>query len=431
MRIYMADFSNLKRWLCIGLLLRLLAMPFTLHGDALFVNGTPHFLAHGDWNAYATAHDGYGRFYYPPLSLVFTAAMQWATQTVFSSHEKFLHLVAQGETKSLLDSESLYLSLFLLKLPYLFVEVLLFSMVWRLLKKQEDRRGFAILWGFNPLVIYGVYMIGQIDLLPTLCVVLAFYFCLQEGKGIWACALLGFGCLFKIFPILFLPLVVCLCARSWRQVIVLFLFGSAPVVAGFGFFYGLSGNSALQVFSIIPNAAEVSMRWDVWLVRAAQGSVYGAVCYHILSRKKFPLSRPLVVNYFLLVYLALYWSARLPQTYYFLWGTPFAILFIMERPDWKKMCLGLLGIIFAAGLGSRESFIGLFAPVNPEFFLGFPSLRDAVGFFFNLSLYDTLLRALFNGFTGYMAFDILKMMFIENSADRALKSQNASTTHLG
>ena len=76
---------NAKQWLLISLLLRLMVMPFTLHGDLLFVYGAPHFLSHGQWDAYRIASEMFDVAYYPPLTMIVFAGIQFVFRFLFPS----------------------------------------------------------------------------------------------------------------------------------------------------------------------------------------------------------------------------------------------------------------------------------------------------------------------------------------------------------
>ena len=53
---------NIKQWFLISLLLRLIVMPFTVHGDLFFVYNTPHIFSHGEWNAYQIASENFSPY---------------------------------------------------------------------------------------------------------------------------------------------------------------------------------------------------------------------------------------------------------------------------------------------------------------------------------------------------------------------------------
>lgn len=400
---------NAKQWIWVCLMLRLAVMPFAMHGDLLFVYGTPHFLAHGQWDAYGIAAEKFDKFYYPPLTMILFACVQWVFRFLFSGYETFTHSIAEGGRNFIFDSNDLFFTLFLLKLPYLVSELALIWVCWRMLPDEEDKRAFTALWAVNPLVIYGEYVIGQMGLMPAFCVVLACYFSLQKGKAHYACLSLGLGCLLKMFPIIFLPVVLCLTSRNLKDSVRLSLYCFIPIAIGFGLFYMVSGAAILKVIAVTSSASQQTGMLPGWVVRIVQAAIYGAVCIHILVHRK--QSSDYVFQYFLVVYLALYLSSSVWQTYYFVWFVPFAILYVQKRVALKKWFYCFMLVIFMSGLRSRESAFGAFAPLNPELFLSIPSLKDVVGFLFNLSVYNNTLAFAFYALNLLLLSIILKNLF--------------------
>ena len=193
---------NIKQWFLISLLLRLIVMPFTVHGDLFFVYNTPHIFSHGEWNAYQIASENFSP-YYPPFALIFFSSVQIAFRFIFPGFEEFTHSLRFLSSSDLYESEHLFTFLFLMKLPYLLFDTLIILTCWKMLPNDKSKLNFTIFWAVNPVVIYSTYMFGQFDLIPSSFVILACYFSLQRGKEHYACLSIAAGCLFKIFPIVF------------------------------------------------------------------------------------------------------------------------------------------------------------------------------------------------------------------------------------
>ena len=71
---------DIKQWLLVGLLLRLIVMPFTVHSDLIHISMWPHILLHGNWDVFGEA-DRSGANYYAPLLLIYIA--RWCTLYIF------------------------------------------------------------------------------------------------------------------------------------------------------------------------------------------------------------------------------------------------------------------------------------------------------------------------------------------------------------
>lgn len=409
----MPEKFNAKQWLLIGLLIRLAVMPFTLHGDLIHIYKWPHYLVHGEWDVYGIVADVRGTNYYPPLSVLFFAAMQFVLGGIFSNYEGFLDFLLEKGTgaRDIFASDDLFLSLFLMKVPYLIFDVLLILCCWKMLNDDRDRRVFAVFWAVNPLVIYGTYMVGQFSLIPTYFVVLACYLSLRKGYEAYACLSIAAGCLFKVFPILFLPIIVLICSRSIKDFLRLSLIGIGPVIVFYGIFYMISGEILFKMYSDLSYNVNTGLTIEsaaMWVSRVA---VYGLVCFHILFKRRGEFDYPLLIQYFLIIYIAVYWGFIMNQTHYFIWFVPFFILYVQRRPPWRKLFYAVLLIILLGGLRSRASSLGIFAPIHPELFLSLPSLKDVTGFLFNQKIYAATLKWLFCGVTGGMVLAILKDLY--------------------
>lgn len=386
-------------------------MPFTFHGDIVFLNRLPHLFSHGEWDAYGISVTKYSAHYYPPFTLIFFAGFQFVFRVLFSGYESFVHAFGETGVKDLLDLDSIYLSLFLMKLPYLIFDGLLLWTSWQMLPDQENRRTFLVFWLVNPVVIYGTYMIGQFDLIPTYLVVLAVYLSLQQGKEHYASLSLAAGCLFKVFPLLFLPLVLVVASRGIRDGVRLALYGIVPVCLVYGLFFLLSGKAAFQLFSTFSGRLAVKTDAGFPWLRLFQASVYMFVCYCLFTLRRKPLNYNLLTNAFLAVSLAVAWGLLLSSTHYLIWMMPFMTLFAVMNPQWRKTYLLLLVVIFMAGLKARAESLGIFAPLNPQMFMSFPALQDIVGALLDPGLYARSVGIIFKTIATIITLSSLKSLY--------------------
>lgn len=94
------------------------------------------------------------------------------------------------------------------KFPLLVADLLIGIIIYDFVKDLRDERRARlsfILWFFNPLVICINSMHGQIDVLPALMTVLSFCFFFKH-RYIASGVAIGLGTLFKIYPVLLIPL---------------------------------------------------------------------------------------------------------------------------------------------------------------------------------------------------------------------------------
>ena len=395
---------NIQQWFLIGLLLRLAVMPFTVHGDMYFVYQYPHFFSHGELDVYGI------KVYYPPLAVVFFATIQLIYRFISPGFEETIHSLTYLGAEPL-ESGHIFWTLFLMKLPYLVFDFFLIQICWYMLSETDEKRNFMVFWAVNPVVLYSPFMVGHIDLIPTFFVVLACYFSLKKGKEHYACLSLSAGALFKVFPIIFLPMVLCISSRNIKDAFRLSLYCLLPIVFFYSIFYLISGSSVFNIFKALPSHDfNVSKDISNIYLRFFQVFVYFFVCFHILLLGPVRLGYSILIQCFLAVYFATYLGHLISSTHRYVWFIPFLILYVQKNPKWKKPFYLLLVTIFLAGLRSRGSCLGIFGPLNPEFFFSIPSLKDVAWYLFGPS-YDIVIESLFKVITAIMTFLLLKNIY--------------------
>tara|TARA_B100000686_G_scaffold353865_1_gene461193 strand:+ start:6462 stop:7655 length:1194 start_codon:yes stop_codon:yes gene_type:complete len=385
-------------------------MPFTAHPDLLFIYKTPNWFSHGDWNAYQTLAEEKNAGYYPPLALLLFAGSQVVTRFFFSGYDEFIQTIGTVPTKILFNSEHLFQSLFLMKMPYLVFEFFLIALFLKMLPDEKNKTTFVLFWSVNPIVIYGAYMAGQLSLIPAATVAASCYFCLQPGKERYACLALGFGFLFKVFPIIFLPMVLCIVSKTMKDLLTHSLWAIVPIAVLYGGFYIVSGPAVFKIFSVggISFATNLKPDFGNVALRIIQIGVYILVCRRIFFRSGGEMNYSILLKYFLIIYIALTWSALLSSTHYMIWFMPFLIAFITRRREWVFSYYGLIIVIFLAGLKSRASCFGIFRSLEPETFMSLPSVMEAAGVLFPLDVYYTTLSLVFKAATGCIALVALR-----------------------
>src|SRR3972149_7728264 len=138
--------ARFQKWLLAGLFIRLLVMPFTTHSDLLSIYYRAHLLLDG------RAVNALG----PSLFNILHAAFLWLMKplipysTMWGSPKQTTYLMI--DWLGFVNQSEVFRSVFLFKLPYLVVEILV---IWVLLKLAEPDRAERVLifWLFNPIVI--------------------------------------------------------------------------------------------------------------------------------------------------------------------------------------------------------------------------------------------------------------------------------------
>jgi hypothetical protein len=255
--------------------------------------------------------------------------------------------------------------------------------------------------------------------LPAYFLFAAGFFALQKGREHLGSIALACGFMSKIFPIIFFPFYLLIAAQNIKSAIKLTFYFLFPILTIYLVLYTINGDSIFFLLKSFSYNLNTTQSIKHLLIRLFQATTYGIICWHAFFVAKKQLSYPLIAKYFLVIYMAAYWGLNVHSTHYFIWHIPFFILLASFAPEWEKRMYILVTIIFLAGLRDRTSFIGLFAPLNPEFFLSFPSLKDLTGFIFDQSIYDQFIGYIFNGYAGLIIYWIFKDLF--SKQDKILK----------
>lgn len=205
--------KKLWLWLLLGLLLRLVLIPISLHPDFRAVNLAAYFVAQqGEFLTFYDHISKLGRadplvnlygdnlFIYPPLAYlshaVFNKLFYWAyPQSAF--------WILINDIGQLRQTTGFTMLMYWLKLPYLLADIAILYLLLHYRLSTNSQR-LALLWWFNPVVLYTSYLVGQFDIFVAFFILLAYVATLARP---WLAPIaLGIGAAFKPFPLFLLPL---------------------------------------------------------------------------------------------------------------------------------------------------------------------------------------------------------------------------------
>ncbi len=146
---------SIKRIFLIGILVRLLLMPFLGHGDLFSIHtrverivcGPNTVFDHSDFGVHALES------LFTKLALPLTPCSE----------------LAKLHTNPLLEMNHLNRALFFFKLPYLVFEIGYWYLIWQVIKQKDKatRTRAAAFLALNPVMIYSVYMFGRFETYPV------------------------------------------------------------------------------------------------------------------------------------------------------------------------------------------------------------------------------------------------------------------------
>lgn len=384
-------------------------MPITLHPDLwVFVSSGYIFINEKILNIYdyiaflspdfvflKSIGNPYEYFIYPPLAY-FVFGIFHLPIAKFIDPGFILNL--WQNSNSIYQDPSLFLNLLLFKLPYLFWDIALAFVLSKFFEKETHKRYAFIFWIFNPLALYSTFMMGQYDLIPTFFVVLALYF--AKNKRFTASILsLGIGASFKIFPLLFIFPAAFVFGRSFINKIKYTLAGLLPFLLTIAPFIGSPAFRQMALFS----PKNQKMLFMGLNVSGAEVIYPFLIILTFLFLHAFYAERKYELEDYFLVILLLIFSVTHYHPQWFLWITPFLIIYLLKfNFKYTGLVVILLGVWFLITLFFEPSLsYGLFNPIKPDLKEA-TNLSDIVSKYTNVYQLKSILRSLFAGASIYI-----------------------------
>jgi hypothetical protein len=358
-----------RRWLLLGLGIRLLLMPFTMHSDILDQYWRAHWISHhGVLNLPDLMISRFG-FPSAPIYVADLAHGLWlllvrpllpdihrlfldtpeamVILTDLGGHQRaVLHFLASGPAA--------WWALFLFKLPYLVLDFAALGLLLGLVSEERARRTLVAFWMLNFVSIFTLYVWGRYDVLTSV-LVLAALAAVAGGRNERAMLWLGAATVTKYYPVFFLaPWLLCLGRGVWDRVRYALLWALIPAAVGLlglALSFRQTGASILSVGYQIKNVVRISfdlgdVYWNESFYLYPFVAAYaGLVLYDLYGRRRgFDDLVGSSLAYLLLFYAL---SAFSPQ--YFFWHVAFFALCLGRRSDLLPLHV-LLTLLFVMGL---------------------------------------------------------------------------------
>ncbi|HPN32018.1 MAG TPA: hypothetical protein PKY81_13790 [bacterium] len=217
------------KWILIGVLLRILVMPFFAHPDIVWINAGPSQLSNRIWNIYSHHGDGQNihLFKYPPLTYFILGINYFAFKPFLHNIEYFDNLKDFNTFNDWMINPGIFQSLFFLKLIFLFADAAIGFLLYFTFK--ENYNTTIKYWALSPLALYSVFMYGQFDILPAAFIIGAI-FLFRKERFEYCFLLLGIGGMMKHFPFLTLPVFLLCVPCGFGKKIVLSAISIFPYI---------------------------------------------------------------------------------------------------------------------------------------------------------------------------------------------------------
>lgn len=272
----------------------------------------------------------------------------------------------------------LNLLLLFLKIPYFIFDFATAFLLFKFFEKDRNKIIGLILWLFNPVGLYSIYMIASFDIIPTFFVVLVLYLVKKKPSKslIKEALLLGLGGAFKIFPLMFLFPLAFLKERWLDRIkiisvgLLVYIASILPFINSLGFRKTalLAGQTVKSLYAKIPiSGGEAILLFPAFLL-----------FFFLIFLYRKSSARYLWTKFFLILLLFFTFTHYHPQ--WFLWLIPFLIidLVISKLKHYPLVTIALtsfFGLVFFFDPGLS---VWLFAPIFPSLY-GLPGLWQMLG----------------------------------------------------
>ena len=398
----------------IGILIRVFFMPFTFMEGLLFTYRRSAILLFSP---------NTGMNIEQLIIESFQSAYLFIINNIFPYFENIRNILLHEEIYwswyNFSTDEYVFRTLFIFKLFYFIFDIIGAFLIIRFFKNRDNKVRVFKYWMLSPLIIFIVYIIGRLDIIPIVFMILAFYLA-KTGKRNLSYFVFILTILMRFFPLLILPLFIGYISKKkwdyiayWGMSLSIFailellmrlLFSKSLFVSLFNSYH----------FRFLFTSSLGIAKYDKIIIFAL---VYLAILFFYSRSKNKDFG--LFIKYSALVYLILFtFSIFYPQ--YFLWTIPFLlILFVSDR---KLLILHIAQFIFLLILTpywwkwpySNEIFIS----IDHDFFLSFPNLAEITEVFYPEYILQNIFRVIFVSITlsmcAFIIYSIVKGKTLEN-----------------
>ena len=377
------------RWTLIGLFLRILIMPFTMHFD----------LIQSDYIADSFFHFGRAAFdsnvikadYYPPMMYIIKAPFlalahlfspgfrDWLILSQYVTHQAIPYdnwlILSYGVDNGI----DVFRNLFLSKIYYLVADFYIGFILLAIVSDKSKALWVFKAWMLNILVLHSIYAHGSYDLTPVIFLVTALYFAIR-GHNSLSILFLVFGGWCKIFPFLLIPpLIIAAESRAAKRIKYFTLAAGLTVIL----YLILKWAADWKLEGIITGAAP--MMWDFsirivnFLRKAGFAVTYGLFLIYLHFKSREPKARPDYSIIFLITLMILFTFQPIGFRYW-IWISPMVILYLVEnKKHWYFFAFNLFCLLVLRLFPQQSLIFGLFCPLFPEYFSTLPKITDITG----------------------------------------------------
>ncbi len=401
---------KIKQLLCLAILLRILVMPFYFHPDIKTTFYQVSFLERGATNIYSYIFDNRPSltikddFTYFPLTYFSLGAYEALVSPLLGPNFQSWLSGASASTVTLPD---LFRYLFVLKLPLLIFDLATAFLLLKAFKDPEKGRQAFIFWLFNPFSIVLIYAFSNIDIFVAFLTFVSWLYA-SRNQFVRASLFLGLAAGFKLYPLMFLPILM-IYGRSTLErvkIITISLVAVAiPLIPYIGStdFRGMALVSGLTTRLLFPGL-NIGFGETIMLSMVALSGLF----FYLLMTQH-DEDRPPLYIYYLGILLFVFSFIHFHVSW-LLWMFPFLTLLVVNNPKFKLpvMVLLLVAMLIPVLYDDKFMSVSLLSGISPLYSL-IPTPFAILQKFFDPFLIESGLHSALAGASLVLVFQMIRL----------------------
>jgi len=381
-------------------------MPFYFHPDIKTYNFQSSFLKTGIFNIYNYLEKEKEKlplkeeFVYFPLAYFFLGSYQAVISPILGS--EFYQWLNDASVQSV-DKIGVYRFLFLLKFPYLILDILIAFLLLRLFKEEEIQKKLFTFWLFNPFSFILVYLYSNLDIFAVFLIVLSLFYA-NKNNSILSAICLGLGAGFKAFPLLLSPYLMLNFSKKWQKLVALLLPTSVFILIILPFLNSPSFQSAALTSGLITRIVSYGINIGFGEILVPSLIFLSILFFYGFFRERIELWKLYLVS-FLIILTFIHYHIQ-----WLLWLMPFLSIYyaLGDKKD-AVLTYTFLIIGFTIPLMYADKFMtfGLLSSVH-QVFASLPTLATAVSKVYKVEVIQSILQSVFIGIGVIITYRLLK-----------------------
>lgn len=402
---------NIFNLLILAVLLRLLIMPFYFHPDIKTYHFQLSFLKKGILDIYSHLQKNKEilplkeEFVYFPLTYFFLGTYQIIASPFLGS--EFDSWLSDASAESI-NKVGSFRYLFILRLPYLFFDLIIAFLLIRFFNDERNKRQAFILWLFNPFSLAIIYIFSNIDIIPVLLSLITLLL-FKNKRFLLSGLFLGFAIGFKPYPILFLPFLLTF-IKDFKKAILMVSITLGTVIAIIAPFWSQAFLNSALLSSLTTRLAFPGINIGFGEALMVGVISLSALFFYALGEQNEDIDD---FWYYLLAVLLIIFSSIHFHIQWLLWIIPFLILFHISQKNQAKLAWIWISLAFAIPFlyDDRSMSISLLSVISPLYNL-LPTPFLTLQHFYDPFLIQGIIHSTIFGINLILLWRILRILKI-------------------